>query len=172
MKRWLPEDTIENSENDQYEGWAKDDWIQAIEGPIIDVDEVIDSEIEDNKIYEIQEVAYAPLQASYLAKKMINEGFEMVEYKQVLANMSEPMKELAALILDGRFHFNGDPVLIWMFSNVVCHTDAKGHIYPRKELAVNCIDDVVALIMAMGRLLVNEEVGESVYKTRGIRFLS
>ena len=169
MKRWLPENTIENDEYDQYAGWAADGWIEEIEGPIIDVDDIIASELEDSKTYDIKEIAYDPWQASYLAKKCSKAGIEMVEFRQTVANMSEPMKELAALILAGRFHYDGDPPLTWMFSNVVCHTDVKDNIYPRKELEQNKIDDVVAIIMGMGRLLVKEEIAESIYKTRGIR---
>ena len=42
-----------------------------------------------------------------------------------------------------------------MISNVVCHTDAKDNIYPRKERPENKIDGPVASIMAMGRHLVD-----------------
>jgi len=66
------------------------------------------------------------------------------------------MKELEALVLSGRFHHNGCPVMTWMVSNVVCHTDAKDNIYPRKEQPQNKIDGVVALIMALGRAITGE----------------
>ncbi len=49
-----------------------------------------------------------------------------------------------------------------MVSNVVCHTDAKGNVYPRKEQLQNKIDGVVALIMALGRALVREDTGDYV----------
>jgi phage terminase large subunit-like protein len=38
-----------------------------------------------------------------------------------------------------------------MVSNVVCHTDAKENIYPRKERPENKIDGVIAAITALGR---------------------
>jgi phage terminase large subunit-like protein len=41
-----------------------------------------------------------------------------------------------------------------MVSNVVCHTDAKENIYPRKERPENKIDGVVAAITALGRAMV------------------
>jgi phage terminase large subunit-like protein len=69
------------------------------------------------------------------------------------------MKELDALVRSGRMHHDGDPVLAWMVSNVVCHTDAKENIYPRKERPENKIDGVVSLIMAVGRSMVSEEIG-------------
>jgi len=72
------------------------------------------------------------------------------EYRQTVQNLSEPMKELEALVLQGRIHHNNDPVLTWMISNVVAHTDAKENIYPRKEFPENKIDGAVALICALG----------------------
>ena len=63
------------------------------------------------------------------------------------------MKEIEAAVRDGRFHYNGDRVLTWMFSNVTCHQDAKENIFPRKERVENKIDGVVALIMAMNRAM-------------------
>ena len=81
------------------------------------------------------------------------EGVPMLEMRQTVANLSEPMKSFQALVLEGRMHHNGDPVLAWMVSNVVCHVDAKENIYPRKEFPENKIDGVVAGLMALNRAL-------------------
>ena len=114
----------------------------------------IDDDIKaDAARLDIREVAYDPWQASQLSQRMTAEGMAMIEYRQTVQNMSEPMKELEKLVLQGRFHFNGDPVLTWMISNVVAHLDAKENIYPRKERPENKIDGVVALIMALGRAI-------------------
>jgi phage terminase large subunit-like protein len=82
---------------------------------------------------------------------MLAEGAPMVELRQTVQNMSEAMKNFEALVLSGRFHHNGDPVLTWMVSNVVAHRDAKDNIYPRKEREENKIDGAVATIMAISR---------------------
>jgi len=95
------------------------------------------------------------------------EGFPMVEVRPTVLNFSEPMKELEKLVLSGRFHHDGCPVLAWMVSNVVCHLDNKDNIYPRKERPENKIDGVVALIMALSRAIAHEET-TSVYETRGL----
>ena len=76
--------------------------------------------------------------------------------------MSDPMKEVEALVLDGRLFHCGSPVLTWNMSNTVCKRDQKENIYPTKERANddNCkIDGVVALIMAMGRYLASNDNG-------------
>jgi phage terminase large subunit-like protein len=39
---------------------------------------------------------------------------------------------------------------------VVCHTDAKDNIYPRKERPENKIDGVVAALTALNRQMANQ----------------
>ena len=78
----------------------------------------------------------------------------MIEVRPTVLNFSEPMKTLEALVLQGKLTHDGDPVLGWMASNVVAHLDAKDNIYPRKERPENKIDGIVALIMALSRVIV------------------
>jgi phage terminase large subunit-like protein len=80
----------------------------------------------------------------------------VVEFRQTVANFSEPTKELDALMRAGKIAHDGDPVLAWMLGNVVGHYDAKENVYPRKERPENKIDGAVALIMALGRHMVRE----------------
>lgn len=77
----------------------------------------------------------------------------MVELFQSLKNLSEPMKQLQALIYARRIHFAPNPVMEWMLGNVVCHQDAKENVYPRKEKAGDKIDGAVALIMALNQAI-------------------
>ena len=86
----------------------------------------------------------------------------MLEVRATVQNFSEPMKMLEALVLDGRFHHDGNPIMAWMISNVVCHQDAKGNIYPRKERAENKIDGPVALMMALSLALAARETQSAV----------
>jgi phage terminase large subunit-like protein len=115
---------------------------------------VIEDEIrEDAKRFRVVDAVFDPWQASSLIQRLQADGLKVTEYRQVVSTMSEPMKELEALVLQGRFHHDGDPVLTWMISNVVAHLDAKENIYPRKERPENKIDGVVALICALGRAM-------------------
>ena len=60
------------------------------------------------------------------------------------------MRHLEALIADRRIRIAPDPCLRWMASNVVCHTDNKDNIYPRKASNDRKIDGIVAAIMSVG----------------------
>lgn len=157
---YLPRDTVDKGENSQYSGWESLGLLTVTDGAIIDFMVIENKILEDCKRFEVIEVPYDPFQATQLSMRLLNQGVNMVEVRPTVLNFSEPMKQLEALVLDKKFHHNGDPVLSWMVSNVVCHTDAKDNIYPRKERHENKIDGVVALIMALSRAIAdNNEHG-------------
>lgn len=159
LRSYLPENTIYRAENAQYQGWHNDGRIISTPGDVIDYSAIENDLIELNSRFQVQEIAYDPWQALQLSTRMTDQGLQMVEMRATVANFSEPMKQLQALVLSGKFKHDGDPVLAWMASNVVGHLDAKDNIYPRKERPENKIDGIVALIMAMGRAIVAEETG-------------
>lgn len=150
---FLPEAAVRDSPNASYAGWVEDGYLTTTPGNIIDFDFLEDSLREDAKQFEVVKVGYDPHQATQHATRMMNEGFPMVEVRQTVLSLSEPMKEFEARVLSGRFKHDGNPVLTWMVSNVVAHLDAKDNIYPRKQKPQNKIDGAVAVIIAFALLL-------------------
>lgn len=148
---YLPEQAAEDGRNSQYSGWARMGKMVVTDGNVVDYDRIENDLKEDAGRFRLVEVPYDPFQAMQFSQRMLAEGLPMVEMRATVLNFSEPMKELEKLVLEGNFEHDGDPVLTWMVSNVVCHRDAKDNIYPRKEREENKIDGVVALIMALGR---------------------
>ena len=165
---YLPEDAAEDGRNSQYGGWAIEGRLTTTPGNVTDYAYIEDELRELASRFDIAEVAYDPWQAQYLANRLQQDGMPIVEYRQTVQNMSEPMKELEALVLKRELKHDGCPVLSWMISNVVAHLDAKENIYPRKEFPENKIDGVVALIMALGRAIAEQQPQPSVYEQRGI----
>jgi len=148
-KYYLPEDTIDESRNSQYSGWVRSGRLTATPGNITDYEYIARDLRSFASQFEIRHVAYDPFQATQFATNMVSEGFPMIETSQTVRSLSEPMKQLEALVLSRHIHHDGDPVFAWMMSNVVCHIDVKENIYPRKEASANKIDGAVALIMAV-----------------------
>jgi len=154
---YLPEEAVEDGRNSQYSGWAIENRLCVTAGNVTDFSVIEDEIKEDAKRFNILTAAFDPWQASSIMQRLQYDGLPVIEYRQTVQNMSEPMKELEALVLQGRFHFDGDPVLTWMISNVVAHLDAKENIFPRKERPENKIDGAVALICALGIALGQED---------------
>lgn len=150
---YLPERAVTESRNSQYDGWHRRGLLHVTPGEVTDYDQIEEDILHDHSTLPVREVPFDPHNAVELVNHMTDSGVPMVEMRPTVLNFSEPMKTLEALVLQGKLVHNGDPVLTWMVSNVVCHLDAKDNIYPRKERPENKIDGVVALIMAIGRAL-------------------
>lgn len=166
-KHYLPEEACSEDVNAQYVGWKTDGWLTATPGNVTDYD-VIEADIEaDMSRFNVREVPFDPWQATQLSSHLTDKGVPMVELRQTVQHLSEPMKEFEALVLDGRFHHNGDPVLTWMVGNVVAKRDAKDNIYPRKESEDKKIDGAVAIIMGLARAMFAQEAGSFWEKADG-----
>jgi phage terminase large subunit-like protein len=166
---YLPESAATDGRSSHYAGWAKDGYFTLTDGNITDF-EIIENDVrQDARRYEMQAIGFDPWQAQYMANNLQRDGLKMYEYRQTVQNMSEPMKTLEAWVKSNRLRHNNDPVLNWMVSNVVAHTDAKENIYPRREMKENKIDGVVAALMAIGEYLTTQADGGSVYEEQGIR---
>lgn len=153
---YLNEKRVEETANQHYAGWAEDGHLIVTPGNVTDYGWIASDVLEDSKQFKIREVAHDPWQAPPLIQAIQanpdwDQSIAMVEVRQTIQNFSPAMKEVEAAILDGRFHYDGDPVFTWAMSNVVCFTDAKDNIYPRKEREESKIDPAVSLIMTVNR---------------------
>ena len=127
------------------------------DGEVIDFEVIKEDLREFAGRFDVQQVAYDPWQATQLAQEMQAEGLLMVEVRQTVQNISEPMKELEAMTLRKVLAHGDCPILTWMASNVIAKLDVKDNIYPNKERPENKIDGIVGLIMAISRAIAGKE---------------
>lgn len=127
------------------------------DGEVIDFEVIKEDLREFAGRFDVQQVAYDPWQATQLAQEMQAEGLLMVEVRQTVQNISEPMKELEAMTLRKVLAHGDCPILTWMASNVIAKLDVKDNIYPNKERPENKIDGIVGLIMAISRAIAGRE---------------
>jgi hypothetical protein len=57
-----------------------------------------------------------PYGATSLRHMLEEEGLEPVEIRQNFTHMSDPMREIEAALISGRFHHDGHPVMNWCIS--------------------------------------------------------
>jgi phage terminase large subunit-like protein len=159
---WVPEKRL--GENDSYYGWHQEGWLLTTPGETIDF-EAIEDEIKDLCAeLDVWAVPYDRFQAVQFATRMTAEKVPMAEFAQVVSKMSEPMKAVEALVIEGKVSHDGNPMMAWMMSNVQVLVDRKDNVYPRKARPENKIDGPVALIMAMAMWLGEEVPKVSKYK--------
>ena len=155
---WLPETRLDPDEYPEFAAWAQQGYIERADGAVIDVSLVKADIARDGDQHDIRDIPYDPAMLTQFASEMLDAGYPMVEIRPTFGRFSEPMKLLTELVLQGRFHHNGDPVLRWMVTNVLC-AHRGGLIYPAKQPGkerTHKIDGVIALIMAIGRAMVVE----------------
>lgn len=152
---YLPEKTIELEPTGNYVTWQRAGRLIQTDGDMIDHGRILDDLVEASKTFTIESIGYDPAQATMLVTELQAAGLPVVEFRHTVLTMSEPMKEVEALIRSGKIAHDGDPCFAWQIGNVVAKEDAKDNVYPRKERPENKIDGAVALIMAMGRQMLS-----------------
>ena len=157
---FVPGDNVEKrSKRDRvpYDLWIKQGYIIATPGNVIDYDIIRNYINEMGDIYEIRDIAVDRWNATQIATQLQGDGFETFSFGQGFASMSGPSKELEKLLLGREICHGDNPVLRWMASNVAIEMDAAGNIKPSKKKSTERIDGIVALIMAIGRLISNDD---------------
>ncbi len=56
----------------------------------------------------------------------------------------------------GRLRYDANPVLEWCLGNVVGKADRRGNLYPTKQRPDQKIDAAVAVMMALGRAMTED----------------
>lgn len=164
---FLPEAAIESSNNASYKGWVEQGHLISTTGEAINYGRLEEYFLNEANKFKPYDAMFDPWSASQFAQNMASAGLEMTEFKMNTGNVSEPLKYLDALIRERRLFHDGNPVMRWCFSNVVCKEDHNGNIYFRKAHAKFKIDLAVAATMAIAGWI-QEQEKESVYESRGV----
>ncbi len=165
--RWCPEDAIKyRTERGTvpYAAWVNTGLIKPTEGNVIDY-EVVEDDIKGLKLrFNIQKIAFDPWNAAGSANNLTKSGIEMVEFIQGTKSFHPAMKKLEELYVSGKIKHWGDPVLNWCASNIVARRDVNLNMAPDRKKSVDKIDDMVALLMAVGITIVNQDPEKSIYE--------
>ena len=160
-KFYLPENQIYNKSRNignMYDTWAKQGYLTLTDGDVIDHDYIADDLREMLTKYDVQAVGFDPWGSTQLAIKLEAEGAPMAEIPQTVKNLSEAMKEVEAKVVSGKLCKDKNPVMDWMASNIVVKLDKNENYFPNKEHQDNKIDGMVALFMAVNRIIAGVEV--------------
>ncbi len=150
-----------------YDTWLAQGYIMTTEGNVVDY-RFLQAFIEKTcEQYHVLEIAYDRWNATMLVQNLMDEGLTMVPFGQGYKEMSPASKEFYKVMLEGKLTHGGNPVLRWMASNVVVDQDPAGNIKPTKAKSIEKIDGIVALIMALGRSMLQKNAS-SVYDERGL----
>ena len=169
-KTYIPEKTVAEVRNTLYDDCIGLGHLIATPGEAIHYPRLKEDFVAMSKKVKILSALYDPWNATSFAQDCSEAKIEMVEFRMNTSNLSEPTKNLDALIRQGKIRHNGSPLLRWCLSNIVTKEDAAGNVFPRKSNEKLKIDPVISLLMALASWM-NEKEEVSTYTTRGIRFV-
>lgn len=167
---YIPEEQVNKKENTHYQKWKEQGHLIVTEGARTDFQLIEDDIKQANVDFNVKELIFDPKEASYLIQNIEKwSSFDCIEFEQGPANISQPMKELEAMVVACEFWHNGDPVYTWCMGNIIKKKSRSGgsvkHYFPTKENDKLKIDSGVATICGLGRLITYDNDGGA-YESR------
>lgn len=154
--------------------WARDGWIRATPGEIIDysaIRHLVARELIPR--WKPREAGFDPYNSRQLMPVLQDDGLPVVEVRQGFLTLSAPCKLFEGLVASRRIEHDGNPVMAWCVSNCEVATDAAGNIKPQKPggdaRSSRRIDGVSATVTGLARLMVLPLRSGSPYARRGVR---
>lgn len=160
MRHYINDGAVdENSHSDNIRAWIDEGHIHCSDGDVTDYNLIEEEITQDCRDLKVKDVCFDPYDASMMMQNLSNKNISVISFNNNAKNMSEPTKELEALVHAKRFHHDGDPVLAWMISNVLIRTDGGDRVFARRDTTMphNKIDGAIAVIMALGRFMQTKE---------------
>ncbi len=157
---FVPENACKHRERankQRLDHWVRAGYIDQTAGDCVDYDHIRSRIKQIGQQYQINEIAVDPWNATQLAQQLQYDAFRVVLYPQTAANFNAPCKELQKLILEKRIKHDGNPVACWMMKNLKIDQDTNQNYRPSKKNSLEKIDYCVALLMALGRKMLNPE---------------
>lgn len=104
--------------------------------------------IEKMNQYRATKVAFDPSGGRTIAEELTKCGFVAASMGQNCTNFNEPIHDLLAVIREGRFRHDGNPLLRWAMNNAMCIRDRQDRWMYDKRDSADKIDPIVAMTMA------------------------
>lgn len=147
MTFWLPEDTIEKRSNEtNYGAWVEEGYIVATNGNQADYQRVKRHIHAVCDTHDVKGIYFDQWNAYDIISQLTDEGITAVIVRQTFMNMSEPLFwfEKSILSSEKNLLIQHNPVLLWMFRNIVLDTNSDGAIKPNKQKSADKIDGISA----------------------------
>jgi phage terminase large subunit-like protein len=152
-RRWVPESAVtQRTERGTvpYAGWVAAGFLEQTEGEVTDYAVIEQAVLDLRERFNLQVCAFDRWNATEMVGRLIGAEVPMVEFIQGTKSYHPAMQELERHYIGGTLAHGGDPVLTWCASNLVARRDVNLSMAPDKKKSADKIDDMSALLMAVG----------------------
>jgi len=133
-----------------YKNWIDSGKLIEAGDEVTDYDVVEEYIMQAKRTFALKMVGYDQWNATQLVSKLTRAEVPMQQFIQGPKSYHPAMKELERSYTSGKLQHGADPVLAWCASNIIARTDANMNMAPDKKRSPDKIDDMSALLMAMG----------------------
>jgi phage terminase large subunit-like protein len=161
-RRWVPAKAVAQRTNRgtvPYAKWVESGLLEQTEGNVVD-NRVIEAAIrEEFEKFNIVGIAFDRWNATEMVGRLLEDEIPMIEFVQGPKSYHPAMKELERLYMSSALRHGGDELLQWCASNIVARKDVNLNMAPDKRKSAEKIDDMCALLMALGISMNEQESG-------------
>ncbi len=161
-RRWVPESAVaQRTERGTvpYAGWVAAGLLEQTEGEVTDYAVIEHAILDVRERFNLQSLAFDRWNATEMVSRLVAAEVPLVEFIQGTKSYHPAMVELERAYIGKRLVHDGDPVLAWCAANLVARKDVNLNMAPDKRRSADKIDDITALLMAIGVSLTSEATG-------------
>ena len=158
--RWAPESSVAyRTERGTvpYAAWVEDGLIKQTDGNVTDYSVIEVDVLAICDRFNVQLIGYDRWNATDLVNRLVEADLPLIEFIQGPKSYHPAMTELERSYIAGNLAHGGDLVLNWCASNLVSRRDQNLNMAPDKKRSADKIDDMTALLMAIGVSMSGEE---------------
>jgi phage terminase large subunit-like protein len=152
---WIPEDNMKERvrrDHVKYSEWVKEGFIKTTPGNYIDYAFIEKHILNSRNDFDVRGWGYDEWNAYETQQRLVAEGIpedKMTIVRQGYKSISPSMRDLEAWVKTLKIAHSGNPVMTWMFGNVIAKTDENDNIRYIKGKNIEKIDGISALISAI-----------------------
>jgi len=150
---WIPGENADKREREDrvpYSQWQRDGWLTITDGRSTDYGIIKRDILAFCDKHRCRGLGIDRWNATMLAQELAGEGLPVVMFGQGFASMSSPTKALEARLVSGNLRLGGNRLLAWQLGNAAVQMDPAGNVKLSKAKSTERIDSAVALAMACG----------------------
>ena len=151
--RWAPESSVAfRTERGTvpYAAWVEMGLLKQTEGDVTDYAVVEADIVALYERFDLRLIAYDRWNASDLVNRLVACNIPMLEFIQGTKSYHPTMQALEVAYIGGKLAHGGDQLLTWCASNLIPRYDGNLSAAPDKKKSPDKIDDMTALLMAIG----------------------
>jgi phage terminase large subunit-like protein len=153
VRCWLPQGALERSRNSHlYTQWSNEGHLALMPGPVQDHNFITTQILSDAERWKVDSIGMDRLfQGLAVANVLNNAGMKVFPVAQTFTGLGPLWREFERLMLAGKVHHGGHPILRWSIQQLDLTTDSAGNRKPTRENPNIKLDPMMATLFALDR---------------------